>query len=265
LDGNDTAKLGSIDALLIDMAGTLFEGHREIPGSFEFIKSLDKRGLRYCFLTNTAGRTADGIAQAMAANGLPVAPERILNPIVAAEGLLRREGLQSFYFAGSDHVRAAFSVDPNNDTDPAVVVLGDLQDICTYEELNKIYRLISAGARLLTTSYSPYFLTEGGRSLDTGAFTRMFEQFTGTKAVVLGKPSQLFFEMALAQMGATPETTVMVGDDVITDIGGAAALGMRTVLVRTGKFSEEQLKSASLQPDLTIDKLADLAELIDLA
>ena len=260
-----TAKLCGIEALLIDMAGTLFEGHREIPGSFEFIKSLDERDIRYCFLTNTAGRTAEGIAQAVAANGLPIAPDRILNPIVAAEVLLKREGLQSFYFAGSDHVRAAFSIDPNNDTNPAIVVLGDLQDVCTYEELNKIYRLISAGARLLTTSYSPYFLTDAGSSLDTGAFTRMFEELTGTKAEVLGKPSQLFFAMALARMDTTPETTVMVGDDVTTDIEGAAALGMRTVLVRTGKFSEDQLKSASLQPDLTIDKLVDLAELIGLS
>jgi FMN phosphatase YigB (HAD superfamily) len=65
-------------------------------------------------------------------------------------------------------------------------------------------------------------------------------------------------ETALDALGARPEEAVMVGDDVETDVGGAKALGMRGVLVRTGKFEEKTLAAADPQPDAVIDSIADL-------
>ena len=41
-----------------------------------------------------------------------------------------------------------------------------------------------------------------------------------------------------------PAQCAMVGDDIVTDIGGAQAAGLRTILVRTGKFRPEDLESA---------------------
>jgi ribonucleotide monophosphatase NagD (HAD superfamily) len=50
----------------------------------------------------------------------------------------------------------------------------------------------------------------------------------------------------------------MVGDDVEADIGGAKAIGMRGILVRTGKFREETLRDADPQPDAVVDSIADV-------
>ena len=50
----------------------------------------------------------------------------------------------------------------------------------------------------------------------------------------------------------------MVGDDIEADIGGAKALGMRAVLVRTGKFREDTLAAAEQKPDAVLDSIADL-------
>jgi ribonucleotide monophosphatase NagD (HAD superfamily) len=50
----------------------------------------------------------------------------------------------------------------------------------------------------------------------------------------------------------------MVGDDVLTDIGGAHAAGMAGILVRTGKFREEVLRSAPVKPFRVIGSIADL-------
>jgi ribonucleotide monophosphatase NagD (HAD superfamily) len=49
----------------------------------------------------------------------------------------------------------------------------------------------------------------------------------------------------------------MVGDDIVTDIGGARAAGLLTILVRTGKFRPEDLQS-TVKPDVIIDSIADL-------
>ena len=53
---------------------------------------------------------------------------------------------------------------------------------------------------------------------------------------MLGKPSPAYFEAALEALDTDPERAWMVGDDIEADIRGAQALGMRAVLVRTGKF-----------------------------
>ncbi len=54
----------------------------------------------------------------------------------------------------------------------------------------------------------------------------------------------------------------MVGDDVEADLAMAQQLGLRGVLVRTGKFREDTLAAADPQPDAVIDSIADLPELL---
>ncbi|WP_243669442.1 HAD hydrolase-like protein [Methanoculleus chikugoensis] len=55
----------------------------------------------------------------------------------------------------------------------------------------------------------------------------------------------------------------MVGDDIITDIGGARACGMKGILVKTGKYrGGEAVRASGIEPDLVIDSLADLPEYI---
>jgi len=42
------------------------------------------------------------------------------------------------------------------------------------------------------------------------------------------KPHPAMFERALAELGAEPERTLFVGDNLVNDVGGASALGIRT-------------------------------------
>jgi ribonucleotide monophosphatase NagD (HAD superfamily) len=56
----------------------------------------------------------------------------------------------------------------------------------------------------------------------------------------------------------------MVGDDVENDVLAAQAAGVTGVLVRTGKFREDQLARASGTPDLVVDSIRDLPGLLGL-
>ena len=58
-------------------------------------------------------------------------------------------------------------------------------------------------------------------------------------------------------LGIEADETLMVGDDIRGDIGGAQNAGMRGLLVRTGKYRAEDLQG-SIQPDGVIDSIADL-------
>lgn len=101
-----------------------------------------------------------------------------------------------------------------------------------------------------------------GLMLSAGPFVAALEFATGTRAEVMGKPSREFFMRSLASMNADPARTVMIGDDIITDIGGAAAAGLSGILVRTGKFRQEALESAPVIPKKIISSIAELPRLI---
>jgi ribonucleotide monophosphatase NagD (HAD superfamily) len=89
------------------------------------------------------------------------------------------------------------------------------------------------------------------------------EYAADTEATVLGKPSTAYFRAALEVLDFDPQQTWMVGDDVDADVGGAAAFGLRTILVRTGKFREEALEEATVRPDGVIDSIAALPDWLE--
>ena len=55
----------------------------------------------------------------------------------------------------------------------------------------------------------------------------------------------------------------MVGDDIEGDIGGAQKIGMRTVLVRTGKFRPDDLEHTSIVPDGILSSIAHLPDWLE--
>ena len=76
----------------------------------------------------------------------------------------------------------------------------------------------------------------------------------------MGKPSRQFFQLALSDLGIRPEDAAMIGDDILTDVLGAQEMGMQGILVKTGKYREENAKSTGVKPDMVLESLADLAE-----
>ena len=117
----------------------------------------------------------------------------------------------------------------------------------------------SLGAGLLALERSPYWYAgEAGLQLDAGAIVAALEFAADVSAENVGKPSSRFFELALADLGMRADEVLMIGDDLLNDGRGAAAVGCRTALVRTGKFDAAALEKSSFQPDLVIDSIAAL-------
>jgi HAD superfamily hydrolase (TIGR01458 family) len=142
------------------------------------------------------------------------------------------------------------------------VVVGDLRDAVSYSALNDAFRHLRAGAKLIALQKGRYFVRSDGEYLDTGAFVELLEYASGRQALVLGKPSPSFFELALAELGCAPEETLVVGDDISTDVAGAHAIGARSVLVRTGKYDPLAVETAAIAPSAIVDSVADLPELL---
>jgi ribonucleotide monophosphatase NagD (HAD superfamily) len=80
--------------------------------------------------------------------------------------------------------------------------------------------------------------------------------------MIVGKPSKTFFELALSDMGLRADQVAMIGDDILTDIGGARSMGMQGILVRTGKYRKEALDNAVIKPGFIIDSIAQLQDIL---
>jgi putative hydrolase of the HAD superfamily len=72
------------------------------------------------------------------------------------------------------------------------------------------------------------------------------------------KPHAAAFMAVLEPLAVTPEEAIMVGDRPFDDIGGAQALGMRTVLL-----PNDVVPPAPVTPDVTISRLSELLPLVD--
>jgi ribonucleotide monophosphatase NagD (HAD superfamily) len=101
--------------------------------------------------------------------------------------------------------------------------------------------------------------------LDAGAFVAGLEYAADIDATVIGKPSAAYFAAALAALDAEPELTWMVTDDLEADVAGAQMFGMKTVLVRTGKFRPETLEHSTEVPDMVLSSLAQFPEWLERA
>lgn len=118
------------------------------------------------------------------------------------------------------------------------------------------------GAVLVTLHKNRYCRREGEIALDLGPFVAALDYAADTQAEIVGKPSKLFFDLALAELGLDAESVAMVGDDIEADIGGAGQAGLTTIQVRTGKFTPKDGEHPSIRPDHLIDSAADLPSLL---
>jgi HAD superfamily hydrolase (TIGR01458 family) len=255
-----------LTAILLDIDGVLHVSGEAIPGAAEAVRILREDGHRLRFVTNNTTRARRTLAEELHAVNVELDDEEIATTPLAAARLLEGKRVLALTM---EAVRGDLSGHVELVEEHADVVLiggadetGETGRVFSYERLNQAFAALEGGARLVCLHKNRWWQTSRGPLLDAGAFVAGLEYAAGVDAEVVGKPSRAYFEAALAELGAEPSDAVMVGDDVEADVGGAKAVGLRGVLVRTGKFREETLSRAEPKPDAVVDSLADLTELL---
>ena len=250
-----------IRAVLLDLAGVVYQGEQSLPGAVEAVAELRRAGLRLRFLTNTTRMPRRALLSRLNEMGVKIGDEELFTPAQAARAWLTARSL-------SPHLL----IHPNLVEDFAglggsageAVVIGDAADGFTYAALNAAFRKLLAGAAFVALARNRSFKDEDGElSLDTGAFVTALEYAARREAVVLGKPAPDFFQGALAGTGCDGEQAVMVGDDAEADVAGALKAGIgRALLVRTGKYRPRDEAKVEPRPSATVEDLAAAARWI---
>ena len=251
-------------ALLIDLDGVLYTGREPIPGAKEAISYLDDSGISYRFVSNTTRKSRRSVVEHLVELGLDISGDLVFTPPRAAVQYMRSAGKSRISLlttgdAGSEFRDEGFCI---TDDSPDFVVIGDAGDGFSYESLNDAFRMVIAGAGIIALEKDRYWMGDDGLLLSAGPFVAALEYATGKVATIMGKPSPAFFLAALESIAVSPDEAAMIGDDVVTDIGGAISAGLSGVLVRTGKFREDVLAAANPKPDLVIGSIADIPRVI---
>jgi haloacid dehalogenase superfamily, subfamily IA, variant 1 with third motif having Dx(3-4)D or Dx(3-4)E len=148
-----------------------------------------------------------------------------------------------------------------SDEDADVVVIGGASDDFSYAAMNRVFQRVRGGAALVGMHRNLYWRTADGWQLDGGAYLVGIEQAAGVTATTCGKPAPAYFASVLDQLGIGAGRALMVGDDMMNDVLGAQAVGIRGALVRTGKFQEADLSLG--RASFVVDAFADLPRLLD--
>jgi len=253
----------AIRGFLIDLDGVLYVGNQPVPGAVETLGILRERSCPVRFVSNSTRRSRASVAGRLMAMGFSIDEREILTPAVAAASMLLREGKTAFLVTTGDAHRdfedAGVKVTGDH---PDAVVIGDAGDRFTYKLLNRAMRMILSGAQLIALERDRTWMGADGLMLSAGPFVAALAYATGKEALCVGKPSPGFFSIALEGLGIPGSDAAMVGDDIETDIGGAQRFGIQGILVRTGKFREDLLASSGVLPDLVIDSVADLPQIL---
>jgi HAD superfamily hydrolase (TIGR01458 family) len=250
-------------ALLFDLDGVLYQGDRVIDGALDALRWCEQHSIPHLFLTNTSSRPRKSLVDRLCDLGLSVAANRILTPPIAARDYLVRAGLGPVALFVRDAARADLEgltlLDEKAESGAGSVVVGDIGSAWDFATLNRAFRLLMAEPRpaLVALGMSRYARAADGLVLDVAPFIKALEHAADCEAIVMGKPARYFFDAALEMLGSSASETVMVGDDLRSDVGGAQDAGITGVLVRTGKFRPGDLEE-DVKPDAVLDSVADL-------
>ncbi|MGI9498973.1 MAG: TIGR01458 family HAD-type hydrolase [Geminicoccaceae bacterium] len=248
--------------LLLDLEGVLYEDDTPISGVADAMGALAASGLEIRYLTNTTTRPRQAIVDRLTGMGFDLAAEHVFTPCIAAGRLLRRKNLTRIHLAAAPELAEDFSDVEFVDDDPEAIVVGDLYRAFDWDRLNALFRMMQQGAVLVALHKNRYCRRDGEIALDLGPFVAALDYAAGTQAVIVGKPSGLFFDLALAGLGLDAQSVAMVGDDIEADIGGAAQAGMTTIQVKTGKFTLKDRDHPFIRPDHLIGSAAELPSLL---
>ena len=244
----------SIKGILCDIGGVLYVGDTPYPGAAEAINRL-KASLPIRFLTNTTQKTGAEVVAKLQKMGFDINASEVITALDVTKSYLQQHHSRAILLL-TDAATEFFEDLP--EAPYHYVVVGDAQENFTYRRLNEAFRILMDGGELLAAANNRYFKDyDGELSMDAGAFVSALEYSSGKKAHIIGKPSSDFYRLACASIGVDPSQTVMIGDDIQSDILGAQEAGLQAILVRTGKFSAADL-DGSIVPDAVFDSLADI-------
>jgi NagD protein len=254
-------KLQNIEAFVLDQDGTLYLEYQPFSWTVDFLEGLQKRGIRYLFLSNNSSKSNREHINKLAGLGIKAAPEQILSSGEATiEYLQSQDNWQDIYLLATplvekDFENAGFNIDAEK---PNYVVLAyDLT--CTFDKLDKASRYVRRGVPFIAThADNNWMIGPDDYRPDVGALAAAVTASTKIEAKFIGKPNIEMINAFLRRLGLSKDKVAIVGDRLDTDIRMGYENDILNFLVLSGKTKKEELKDSVYQPSFVVEKTIDI-------
>ena len=248
---------------LFDLDGTIYRGERLIPGADATIAALRAAGRRVVFLSNKPLETRADYARTLTRLGIPTQPDDVLNSsLVLGRYLARIDPGAPVFVIGEPPLIAeleahGFEVRRDHHVRWVVIAFDRTFD---YAKLDVALQAVRrSNARLIATNPDRTCPTEDGEIPDCAGMIAAVEAVTSRSVeAIVGKPSPITLEVALATLGVAATDAVIVGDRLETDMVMGKRLGLASVLVLTGVTGADDARIAEIAPDLVLPSVREL-------
>ena len=247
--------------LLIDFDGVIRLGNVPAPDAKEFFSFIEKKKVSACVISNTTLKTSSEIKDFFNDNNI----EFNIPAVTASEAALQyaKENYKRIKVYSIESIKKIFA-DLLVDENPEAIIVGDLVDGWSYDILNEIFRDVHSGADLIAMQKNKFWKPDGKTlCLDAGSFIKAIEYATSKEALLIGKPSPIYFKSALKMLGEENSEFLMLGDDLETDIFGAQNIGGKGILIFTGKTQFLLPDSAKIKPTYEAKNLLEVIKILD--
>jgi glycerol 3-phosphatase-2 len=242
------ALIDSYDAALFDLDGVVYLGPVAVPGAAVGIRALRERGTKVGFVTNNAARSPAVVASHLVDLGIEAGPADVVTSGQAAATLVLKRfgpGARVLMVGGegvADALAEAGLVGVRSaDDHPVAVVQGYGFDL-TWAQLNEAAIAINRGAHWVATNTDLTRPTDRGLVPGNGAAVAAVRNAVQVDPEVAGKPFRPLLDDTVARLGAT--RPIFVGDRLDTDVVGAIAAGLDSLLVLSGSHGAVELLAA---------------------
>ena len=248
-----------MDGIISDLDGVIYRGKAPIHDAVETFNRWQAQGLPFCFVTNNSTHTPEDVVRKLFGFGLRIEPGDVVTSAITTADLIRANhpNLSRVYVIGAPSLVAAVAAVGLDVTDrnPEVVVMG-LDRLITHEKMRIAINAILGGAVFIGTNPDLLLPTEDGFEPGAGAALAAVAAATQTKPVIVGKPEVHMIETALSRLGTHRQSTMMIGDQIATDIQAGKRAGLLSVLVTTGVPPRQD--PALIPPDFTVASLGEM-------
>ena len=254
------ASLSGIDAVFLDLDGTIYLGGELIEGAEAFLQRCKEHGVQRYFLSNNSSKSVSQYLTKLHALGLEATEDDVLLSTHDLLAWLQTNGITKTWLVGTEGMRSmleGIGVETRSAA-PEYVVLGYDTEL-TYEKIAQASIHMHAGVPLVASHPDMVCPSPDGGLPDVGAYLAMFKATTGADPEhITGKPNAGMILHKIEALGLQPERCAMVGDRLDTDILFGANNGLKSCLTLSGVTTEAKLlsKDNEIKPDFYVDSIA---------
>ena len=258
------AQLEGIEAVFLDLDGTIYLGGNLIEGAIEFLQRCDDRGVQRFFLSNNSSRSVKQYVKKLHGFGIPAVEDDVLLSTHDLLAWLNSNSITQTWLIGTEGMREMLEergIETRSEQ-PEYVVLGYDTEI-NYEKLSKASVFLHAGVPLVASHPDMVCPSPDGGLPDVGAYLALLKTTTGVDPVhITGKPNAGMILHKINALGLDPARCAMVGDRLYTDLAMATRAGCVGVLVLSGEATmgdvSELEEGAEQQPTVIVQSVDEL-------